>query len=103
VTRRPERPLSDLSDIMAGMSRMTATQVARSFSDTLNRVAAGEEVEVTRSGAPVAVISPPRARGLSAERFRDLLASAPSPDEDFARDLRELRQGVGPPGEPWPA
>jgi antitoxin (DNA-binding transcriptional repressor) of toxin-antitoxin stability system len=28
---------------------MTATEAARSFSDQLDRVAAGEEVEVTRS------------------------------------------------------
>lgn len=31
---------------------MTATEAARSFSDVLNRVASGEVVEVTRSGAP---------------------------------------------------
>lgn len=83
------------------MARMTATHVARSFSDVLNRVAAGEEVEVTRSGAPVAVIGPPKARLVSAERFRELIATAPRPDDDFAADVRALRQTVGPPGEPW--
>src|ERR1035441_4939204 len=41
---------------------MTATEAARSFSDVLNRVAAGEEIEVTRAGAPVATISPPKTR-----------------------------------------
>ena len=41
---------------------MTATDAARSFSEVLNRVTAGEEIEVIRSGAPVAVISPPKAR-----------------------------------------
>ena len=85
------------------MSRMTATEAARSFSDVLNRVAGGEEVEVTRSGAPVAVIAPPRARLMSAARFRELITTAPSPDEDFASELRELRAGVGAPGEPWPS
>ncbi len=83
------------------MSRMTATEAARSFSDVLNRVAAGEEVEVTRSGAPVAVIGPPRAGLMSAHRFRQLIASAPRPDEDFARDLRVVRESAGPPGEQW--
>ena len=39
------------------MTRMTATEAARSFSEVLNRVASGEVVEVTRSGAPVAVIA----------------------------------------------
>lgn len=82
---------------------MTATEAARSFSDVLNRVASGEVVEVTRSGAPVAVIGPPRARLISAERFRALIASAPEPDDAFARDLRSARESVGPPGEPWPS
>jgi antitoxin (DNA-binding transcriptional repressor) of toxin-antitoxin stability system len=85
------------------MARMTATQVARSFSEVLNRVAAGEEIEVARSGAPVAVIGPPKAALLSAERFRELLASAPRTDEDFADDLRAVRESAGPPREPWPS
>ena len=85
------------------MPRMTATDAARNFSDVLNRVAAGEEVEVTRSGAPVAVIGPPTARLISAERFRELMARAPRPDDDFGADLREIRESVGPPRQPWPS
>ncbi|HEV3376412.1 MAG TPA: type II toxin-antitoxin system prevent-host-death family antitoxin [Thermoleophilaceae bacterium] len=80
---------------------MTATDAARSFSDLLNRVAAGEEVEVVRNGAPVAVIRPVRARLVSAERFRDLMNSAPRPDEDFAEDVLGLRAAVGAPEDPW--
>lgn len=82
---------------------MTATEVARSFSEVLNRVAAGEEIEVTRSGAPVAIVGPPRARSMSGERFRDLLASAPRVDEGFSRDLLAIREGAGAPREPWPS
>lgn len=82
---------------------MTATEAARRFSNLLNRVAAGEEVEVTRGGAPVAVIAPPKARFVSAERFRELIANAPRPDESFADDLREIRESAGAPGEPWPS
>lgn len=82
---------------------MTATDAARGFSEVLNRVAAGEEVEVTRSGAPVAVIGPVKARLVSAARFLELLADAPAPDERFADDLREIREGVGTPSEPWPS
>ncbi|MGI8461054.1 MAG: type II toxin-antitoxin system Phd/YefM family antitoxin [Solirubrobacterales bacterium] len=82
---------------------MTATEVARNFSDVLNRVAAGEEVEVTRNGAPVALVSPPRRTFVSAERFRELIASAPTTDDRFAEDLRELRKSVGPPRDPWPS
>ena len=80
---------------------MTATEAARTFSDVLNRVAAGDEVEVTRSGAPVAIIGPPTARLLSAERFRELVATAPQPDDDFVRDVRAARSSVGPPASPW--
>jgi antitoxin (DNA-binding transcriptional repressor) of toxin-antitoxin stability system len=82
---------------------MTATEAARSFSEVLNRAAAGEEIEVTRSGAPIAVIAPPKARLMSADRFRALVASAPRPDEGFADDVRAARHEVGPPGDPWPS
>lgn len=82
---------------------MTATDAARNFSEVLNRVAAGEEVEVTRAGAPVAVIAPPKIRLLSAERFRELIATAPPLDDKFADDVRALRETVGPPGSSWPS
>jgi antitoxin (DNA-binding transcriptional repressor) of toxin-antitoxin stability system len=82
---------------------MTATEAARTFSDVLTRVAAGDEVEVTRSGAPVAIIGPPTARLVSAERFRELVMTAPRPDDEFASDVRAARESVGPPEVPWPS
>lgn len=85
------------------MTRMTATDAARNFSELLNRVADGEEIEVTRSGATVAMISPPKARLISAERFRELIASAPSPDPGFADDVRAARVAVGAPETAWPS
>jgi prevent-host-death family protein len=85
------------------MPRMTATDAARTFSDVLNRAAAGEEIEVTRSGVPVATIGPSKARFLSADRFRELLASAPPVDADFADDVRALRATVTAPAQPWPS
>ena len=85
------------------MVRMTATDLARSFSELLDRVANGDEIEVTRRGIPVAVISPPKSRVLSAERFRALLASAPKPDEGFAADVRAARESVGPPESARPS
>jgi prevent-host-death family protein len=84
------------------MPKMTATDAARTFSDVLNRVAAGEEIEVTRSGAPVATIGPPKPRFISADRFRELMASAPPVDEDFAEEVRALRVAVKAPSPPWP-
>ena len=83
------------------MPQMSATDVARSFSEVLNRVASGEEVEVTRSGAAVALISPPRTRLISAARLGEILAAAPSPDAGFAEDLRDLRASAGPPQDRW--
>jgi prevent-host-death family protein len=85
------------------MARLSATEVARRFSEVLNRVAGGEEIEVIRSGAPVAVISPPKARVLSAERFGELVRAAPPVDEEFAEDLRAIREAVGPPQGAWPS
>jgi prevent-host-death family protein len=85
------------------MTHLTATETARSFSEILNRVAAGERIEITRSGASVAVIGPVKNQVLSADRFRELMAGAPPIDEDFAADVRALRQSVGSPGDPWPS
>lgn len=83
--------------------RITATEAARNFSDVLNRVAAGEELEIVRNDAPVALIGPPQARFLSAERLRELLTGF-APDEDFAEDLRTIRKEAGPPPtDPWPS
>ncbi len=78
------------------MARMTATEVARSFSAVLNRVLAGEEIEIVRNGATVARLTPPeRARLLSAELFRELVASLPPVDDDFVSDLEDIRREVG--------
>lgn len=82
---------------------MTATDAARSFSEVLNRVANGEEIEVTRSGAAVAVISPPKSRLISADRFRELIATAPPLDARFVEDIRAARESVEPPESPWPS
>lgn len=82
---------------------MTATQASRHFSELLSRVSAGEEVELTRAGAPVAVIAPPRARALSAARFRELMAAAPSVDEAFLGEVRAARRELGAPEGVWPS
>ncbi len=85
------------------MARLSATDVARRFSEVLNRVADGEEIEVTRAGAPVAVIAPARTRVLSAGRFRELMAAAPPVDDHFAEDALALRDSLGPPEGSWPS
>ncbi|HUP33172.1 MAG TPA: type II toxin-antitoxin system prevent-host-death family antitoxin [Gaiellaceae bacterium] len=80
---------------------MSATDAARSFSEVLNRVAAGEEIEIVRNGATVAVLGPPRRRLLSREAFADLMGSAPSADDRFASDLRDIRADAGTPQSSW--
>jgi prevent-host-death family protein len=83
------------------MAQMTATDAARGFSEVLNRAAKGEEIEVTRSGAAVAVIPPPRSRFIPAERFRELIETASTPDADFAADVLGARESLGRPEDPW--
>jgi prevent-host-death family protein len=85
------------------VARLTATEAARSFSEVLNRATAGEEIEITRSGATVAVVGPPKARMISAERFRELMRSSPPVDDDFAGDLRAVRSNAGAAESPWPS
>lgn len=83
------------------MIRITATEASRSFSDVLNRVAAGEEFEVVRNGAPVAVISGRRRkRFVSAEELREIVGRG-TLDERYAEDVRAIRRASGPPVDPW--
>lgn len=85
------------------MLRMSATEAARSFSEVLTRVSQGERIEVTRNGATVAIIAPPprKKQFLSPAEFRELMDSLPPVDDDFVRDLEEIRRSVGPPRDPW--
>lgn len=85
------------------MAKMTATEVARSFSSVLSRVAEGEEIEITRNGAPLAVIVPAQGMFLSGRRWREILDAAPPVDEDFARDVMEARRSIPPPESRWPS
>jgi antitoxin (DNA-binding transcriptional repressor) of toxin-antitoxin stability system len=86
------------------MTSMTATEVSRNFSAVINRVAAGEEIEIVRNGATVAELrQPPRPRRLAGEAWRAFIAGLPAVDGDFARDVEEARASVGPPVSRWPA
>ena len=88
------------------MAKMTATEAARSFSSVLTRVSGGEEIELTRNGATVAMIVPPptKKRWVSATELRNLIATLPPVDEDFIKDLEDIRRESGPPPEvEWPS
>lgn len=85
------------------MARVTATEASRGFSELLNRVARGEEIEIVRSGAVVAVVSPAHVHLVPGQQLIDLLAELPPLDDDFARDVAEARKEIGPPREiDWP-
>lgn len=86
------------------MTRLSATEVAREFSAVVNRIGAGEEIEVVRNGVPVVQMRPVNSGHLvSAARWRGLMDSAPSPDEDFAGDVETGRKVIGPPSGEWPS
>lgn len=81
---------------------MTATEVAREFSTIVNRVEAGEEIEVTRNGVPVMQIRPvARRQLLTAEQWQELMASLPPVDDDFARDVEAASEEIWPTPGSW--
>jgi prevent-host-death family protein len=86
------------------MTSLTATEVARKFSQVVSRVSAGEEVEVVRNGVPIVLMRPVGARQVvSAARWRELMDSAPAVDDDFERDVAASRETIGPPDAAWPS
>ena len=86
------------------MTRLTATEVARKFSQVISRVGAGEEVEVVRNGVPIVQMRPARGHQIiSASRWRELMDSAPAVDEDFEGDVEAGRKAIGPPSAAWPS
>lgn len=86
------------------MVRLSATEVARNFSAVMNRVGAGEEIEIVRNGAPIAELRrPSRPRGISGSELKAMLAGLSRLDEDFARDVETARREIWPPADKWPA
>lgn len=86
------------------MTRLTATEVARKFSQVVSRVGAGEEVEVVRNGVPIVQMRPARSHQIiSASRWRELMESVPAVDEDFEGDVEAGRKAIGPPSAAWPS
>jgi len=84
------------------MVRLTATEVARSFSRIINRVGAGEEIEIVRNGVPIAELRPASARPtITAAQWRELMETLPPVDDDFAHDVEVGRSTFGPPSSAW--
>jgi prevent-host-death family protein len=84
--------------------RLTATEVARAFSRVMTRVGAGGEIEIVRNGAPIAELRPARSRPtITAAQWRELMATLPPVDDEFAHDVEEGRAAFGPPSGAWPS
>lgn len=78
------------------MTKITATEASRNFSDILNRAQyRGESFEVTRAGEVVARIEPVRRKRMTVGEFRELWANRqrldPQDAEQFENDLAEIR------------
>ncbi len=81
------------------MKQLSATDAARRFSDVLDNVESeGETFIVVRRGRVVATIGPALA-GTGRALKRELRERRPDPE--WATELRELRDSVGPVADPW--
>lgn len=81
------------------MKRLTATEAARRFSEMLDAVeGTGETFVVVRNGHPVAKVGPAAAADGAA--VKAALRTNPR-DPKWAKELRELRAGLGVEERRW--
>ncbi len=84
---------------MRALKQLSATEAARRFSEVLDRVErGGDSYVVIRHGRAVAMIGP--AGGGTGKALKEALRTN-RPDPDWADELRELREVVGPATDPW--
>jgi antitoxin (DNA-binding transcriptional repressor) of toxin-antitoxin stability system len=85
------------------MVRMTATEVSRHFSNVINRVDSGEEIEIIRNGRAIGELRrPSQPVGISGAALRELMDGLPPLDENFAREVQAERERFGPESGAWP-
>lgn len=81
------------------MKQLSATDASRRFSEVLDEVEHdGESYVVIRHGRAVATIGP--ASGGTGKALKEVLR-ANRPDDAWAGELRELREGIEPVTDPW--
>jgi antitoxin (DNA-binding transcriptional repressor) of toxin-antitoxin stability system len=82
---------------------MTATEVSRHFSNVINRVDSGEEIEIVRNGRAIAELRrPSQPVGVSGAALRELIDGLPPLDADFAREVERERKLLGAETGKWP-
>jgi prevent-host-death family protein len=85
---------------MRSLKQLSATEAARRFSEVLDRVEQnGESVVIVRHGRAVATIGPAGAG--TGKALKEALRANP-PDPDWADEVRELRDFIGPAQNRWP-
>lgn len=81
------------------MKQLSATDASRRFSEVLDDVERdGESFVVVRHGRAVATIGP--TSGGTGKALKEVLR-ANRPDDAWAGELRELREGMDPVTDPW--
>ena len=81
------------------MKQLSATDASRRFSEVLDEVDNnGESYIVVRHGRAVATINP--AGGGTGKALKEALL-ANRPDDAWAGELQELREGMEPVTDPW--
>lgn len=78
-------------------TRITATELARNLSDVLSRVRyRGESFRVERNGEVMGLLEPPPPNSrFTVQDLVELLRDLPPPDDQFSRDLCEIRESQG--------
>jgi prevent-host-death family protein len=81
------------------VKQLTATDASRRFSEVLDDVErGGESYVVVRHGRAVATIGP--TSGGTGKTLKQVLRDN-RPDDSWAEELRELREGMDPTADPW--
>jgi prevent-host-death family protein len=84
---------------MRSLKQLSATDAARRFSEVLDLVEQKREsVIIVRHGRAVATIGPAGAG--TGKALKEVLRTNPA-DPDWADEVRELREMVGPAPDPW--
>ena len=93
-----------LSDNLAGVIEITATDAARAFRDLLDRVEqAGESFRITRHGRAIAELSPTGTGSVAVlqEFLQQHHARYPEPDDNWWGDISWVREWRRPIEDPW--